>query len=71
MVWKYELKNNIKEKRQALGLTQADLALIVGTTQYMISLIETGQVSPSTYFSDLLCEALECKWEDLFYYVSL
>lgn len=65
---KFKLMNNIKEKRLSLGLTQSDLAAIVGSTQNTISSIETGQYSPSAYLSGLLCEALECKWEDLFYY---
>lgn len=65
---KFKLMNNIKEKRLSLGLTQSDLAAIVGSTQNTISSIETGQYSPSAYLSGLLCEALSCKWEDLFYY---
>lgn len=60
--------NNLKEKRLSVGFTQAELAAMVGSTHITICSIETGQYSPSAYLSGLLCEALDCKWEDLFYY---
>lgn len=62
------LKNRIKELRQARGYSQTELAKMAGTTQNTISSLETGQYSPTAYLSGLLCIALECKWEDCFYY---
>ena len=38
------------------------------TTQNTISSLETGQYSPTAYLSGLICMALDCKWEECFYY---
>ena len=61
--------NHIKELRKAKGMSQAELAKRVGTTQNTISSLETGQYSPSAYLSGLICRALGCKWEECFYYL--
>lgn len=63
-----KLKNNIKRLRQAKGLSQTKLAELANTTQNTISSLETGQYSPTAYLSGLICLALECKWEECFYY---
>ncbi len=60
------LKNYIKEKRKGKGLTQTELAELIGSTKNTISALETGQFAPSAYVAALLCEALECKFEELF-----
>ena len=64
------LKNRIKELRKERGLSQTELAKLAGTTQNTISSLETGQYSPTAYLSGLICIALDCKWEDCFYYVK-
>ena len=63
-----KLKNRIKEFRKERGLSQTDLAKMVGSTQNTISSLETGQYSPSAYLSGLICRAFKCKWEDCFYF---
>lgn len=63
-----KLKNRIKEKRLEKGLSQTALAKLAGTTQNTISSLETGQYSPTAYLSGLICIALECKWEECFYF---
>ncbi|MBO5239375.1 MAG: helix-turn-helix domain-containing protein [Lachnospiraceae bacterium] len=63
-----KLKNRIKEKRLEKGLSQTALAKMAGTTQNTISSLETGQYSPTAYLSGLICIALDCKWEECFYY---
>ncbi len=63
-----KLKNRIKILRQSKGYSQAKLAELAGTTQNTISSLETGQYSPTAYLSGLICIALDCKWEDCFYY---
>ena len=63
-----QLKNRIKELRLGQGLSQTALAKMAGTTQNTISSLETGQYSPTAYLSGLICMALDCKWEDCFYY---
>ncbi|MBQ8943125.1 MAG: helix-turn-helix domain-containing protein [Clostridia bacterium] len=62
-----KLKNKLKEFRQAKGLTQKQLADMVGSSKNTISSIETSQFCPTAYLAALLCVALECKFEDLFY----
>ena len=63
-----KLKNKLKEYRQKAGLTQTRLAEMVGSSKNTISSIETGQFCPTAYLAALLCIALECKFEDLFYF---
>ena len=48
-------------------MTQGELAKLVGTSRNTISSIETGQFCPTAYLAAILCEALECNFEDLFY----
>lgn len=62
------LKNRIKELRKEKGLSQTELAHLASTTQNTISSLETGQYSPTAYLSGLICIALDCKWEDCFYF---
>jgi len=63
-----KLKNNLKAYRQQAGFPQTQLADIVGSSKNTISSIETGQFCPTAYLAALLCIALECKFEDLFYF---
>lgn len=63
-----KLKNKLKEYRQKATLTQAQLAEIVGSSKNTISSIETGQFCPTAYLAALLCIALDCKFEELFYF---
>ena len=63
-----KLKNKLKEYRQNAKLTQIQLAEMVGSSKNTISSIETGQFCPTAYLAALLCIALECKFEDLFYF---
>ncbi len=62
------LKNHLKEFRQKKGYSQQELAKIVGSSRNTISSIETGQFCPTAYLAYLLCLALDCKFEDLFYF---
>jgi putative transcriptional regulator len=63
-----KLKNKLKEYRQRAKLTQTQLAELVGSSKNTISSIETGQFCPTAYLAALLCIALECKFEDIFYF---
>ena len=62
-----KLRNKLKEFRQEKGMTQGELAGLVGTSRNTISSIETGQFCPTAYLAAILCVALECKFEELFY----
>jgi len=63
-----ELKNNLKEIRAEKGLTQAQLAEMVGVSRNTISSIETGQFSPTAKLALILCVALDKKFEEVFYF---
>lgn len=62
------LKNRIKEARQKKGLSQEELANLVGVSRNTISSIETGQFSPTAKLALILCIALDEKFETLFYF---
>jgi putative transcriptional regulator len=63
-----KLKNKLREFRQKAGLTQTQLAERVGSSKNTISSIETGQFCPTAYLAALLCIALDCKFEEMFYF---
>lgn len=62
------LKNRLKEARNEHGLSQSQLAEMVGVSRNTISSIETGQFSPTAKLALVLCIALDKKFEDLFYF---
>lgn len=49
--------NKIKNMRQSLGMTQAELAQRLGVSQQIISLIETGRENPSIKTISTICQA--------------
>ena len=63
-----KLKNRLKEARQDKGLSQAQLANLVGVSRNTISSIETGQFNPTAKLALILCIAFEKKFEELFYF---
>ena len=62
------LKNRVKEMRAELGLSQTQLAEMVGVSRNTISSIETGQFSPTAKLALVICIALDKKFEELFYF---
>ena len=50
---------NVKRLRDALGLTQVELAARVGVSQSMIAMIERGKRIPSVHALVTLAQALE------------
>ena len=62
------LRNHIKEARTSAGLSQAQLAEMVGVSRNTISSIETGQSCPTAKLARILCIALDRKFEGLFYF---
>ena len=65
---KLTLKNRLKEARAESGLSQKQLADMVGVSRNTISSIETGQFNPTAKLALVLCIALDKKFEDLFYF---
>ncbi|MBR2870737.1 MAG: helix-turn-helix transcriptional regulator [Clostridia bacterium] len=62
------LKNNLKTYRQQKGFSQEELAKTVGTTRQTIISIDKNQFNPSAKLALLLCIALDCTFEQLFYF---
>ena len=62
------LRNRLKEVRMEKGLSQTQLAQLVGVSRNTISSIETGQFNPTAKLALILCIALDKKFEELFYF---
>ena len=62
------LKNRRKGARAEKGLSQTQLAELVGVSRNTISSIETGQFNPTAKLALILCIALDKKFEELFYF---
>jgi len=62
------LKNRLKQARVEKGLSQQQLAELVGVSRNTISSIETGQFNPTAKLALILCIALDRKFEELFYF---
>ena len=60
------LKNRLKVARAERGLSQTQLAELVGVSRNTISSIETGQFSPTAKLALVLCIALDKKFEATF-----
>ena len=65
---KLVLKNRLREARGEKGLSQTQLAELVGVFRNTISSIEAGQFNPTAKLALILCIALDRKFEDLFYF---
>ena len=61
-----ELLNQLKERRQLLGLSQKQLGNTAGITRQAVAAIETNRYSPATSVALQLARALRCRVEDLF-----
>lgn len=62
------LRNHLAEARKEKGLSQAELAKMVGVSRNTISSIETGQFNPTAKLALIICIALEKKFEELFFF---
>ena len=65
---KLTLKNNIKAVRTQMGISQQQLADMVGVSRNTISSIETGQFNPTAKIALILCIALDKSFEELFFF---
>ena len=61
-------KNRLREMRNEKGLSQSELAQIVGVSRQTISSIENGQFNPTAKLALILCIALDQTFEDMFYF---
>ena len=65
---KLQLQNNLKEIRISKKLSQEQLATLVGTTRQTIISIEKQIFNPTAKLALLLCIALDCKFEEMFFF---
>ena len=65
---KLVLRNRLKVARAERGLSQGELAKLVGVSRQTISSIETGQFNPTAKLALILCIALEKRFEELLYF---
>lgn len=63
-----KLQNHLKTIRTGKNLSQEQLANLVGTTRQTIIAIEKQVFNPTAKLALLLCVALDCKFEELFYF---
>ena len=61
------LGNRLKDLRAEAGLTQAELAELVGVSRKTINTVENCVFIPSTVLALKLARALKVKTEDLFF----
>jgi DNA-binding XRE family transcriptional regulator len=61
------LHNRVRERRKAAGgLTQQELACLVGVTRQSIIAVERGRCRPGVDLALRIARALSCQVEDLF-----
>ena len=60
------MKNELRERRDAAGMSQADLAAAVGVTRQTINAIERERYDPSIELAFELARYFDCRIEDLF-----
>ena len=61
------LKNHVKELRGSMGMTQGELAELVGVTRQTIISLEKGSYVPSLLLAMKLSEALQSPMEKIFF----
>ncbi|NPV52249.1 MAG: helix-turn-helix domain-containing protein [Firmicutes bacterium] len=63
-----EVGNRIRERREALGMSQGELGRFLGYSHRTISMLELGQLrDPRVSVALKLAKALKCSVEDIFY----
>lgn len=62
------LYNHLKEMRARLGVNQADMGKLAGTSRQTISMIERGDYSPSVTLAIKLAKICKVSVEDIFEY---
>lgn len=58
--------NRLRDIRKKQGISQAELAVLVGLTRQAVYAIEANQYLPSTHIALRFARALKCRVEDLF-----
>lgn len=61
------MDNDVRARREAREMSQADLAEAVGVTRQTINSIERGRYDPSLELAFELAAFFDCRVEDLFH----
>jgi putative transcriptional regulator len=64
------LLNRLRDERSRLGITQAELAQMVGVSRKTINTVENGVFVPSTLLALKLAQAIGKRVEELFFIQS-
>jgi putative transcriptional regulator len=64
------ISNSIREHRQEAGVTQEEIARLVGVTRLTIIAMEKGNYVPSVLLALRCAKIFKCSVEDLFYVVK-
>lgn len=60
------MKNRIRELREALGITQEQLGVLLGVSRQAVNAIETEKYEPSIWLAYDLSIVFKCTIEDIF-----
>lgn len=60
------MNDSVRERREASGLTQGELAAAVDVSRQTINSIERGRYNPSLELAFALADFFDCRIEDLF-----
>lgn len=60
------MRNDVRQRRDGAGMSQADLAAAVGVTRQTINAIERERYDPSIELAFKLAAHFDCRIEDLF-----
>ena len=60
------MKNRIEEKRKAQGLTQQQLAVLLGISRQTIISLESGKYNPSILLAHRIAQTFGVRIEDIF-----
>ncbi len=61
------MNERLKERRNAQGLSQGDLAKMVGVSRQTVNMIESGEYNPTLALCLRLSHTLHCTLNDLFW----
>ena len=60
------MKNRMEEKRKAQGLTQQQLAVLLGVSRQTIISLESGKYNPSILLAHKIAQTVGLRIEDIF-----
>ena len=60
------MKNRVEEKRKVQGLTQQQLAVLLGVSRQTIISLESGKYNPSILLAHRIAQTFGVRIEDIF-----